>query len=99
MSKLLSPKLYLLLAVLLVCFGAVAAQDGPTPAGGPPPDGAQQPKRPNLLMILGLSPEQQRAVRRINQQRKPLMEAALARLKAANQALDEAIYADSLDET
>lgn len=97
MNKLLSPKLYLFFAILLVCSGAVAAQDGP-PAGGPPPDGAQQPKRPNLLAILGLSPDQQQAVRRINQQRKPLMEVAMARLKAANRALDEAIYADNLDE-
>src|SRR5690242_2106209 len=99
MTKLLSPKLYLLLILVFGCFGAAMAQDGPPPAGGPPPDGVQQPKRPNLLAALGLSPDQQQLVRRINQQRKPLMEAALARLKAANQALDEAIYADSLDET
>jgi len=98
MNKLLSPKLYLLFALALGCFGAAAAQDGPPPAGGPPPEGTQQPKRPNLLAALGLSPDQQQAVRRINQQLKPLMEAALARLKAANQALDEAIYADNLDE-
>ena len=93
MNNLLSPKLYLLLLLMLGCFGAAVAQDGP------PPDGPQKPKRPNLLAALGLSPEQQQAVRRINQQRKPLMEAALARLKVANQAVDEAIYADNLDET
>src|SRR5689334_10549981 len=98
MIDLLSPKIYLVFLLMLTCFGVVAAQDNP-PAGGPPPEGAQQPKRPNLLMILGLSPEQQQAVRRINQQRKPLMEAAMTRLRAANQALDEAIYADSPDET
>jgi len=99
MTKLLSPKRGLLLVLLLLAsFGVVAAQDGPPPDGAPPTDAAQSPKRPNLLAILGLSPDQQQAVRRINQRRKPLMEAATARLRAANQALDDAIYSDNVDE-
>ncbi|HEY2867574.1 MAG TPA: periplasmic heavy metal sensor [Pyrinomonadaceae bacterium] len=84
---------------MLALFGLASAQDGPPPAGGAPPDDTQSAKRPNLLRILGISPEQQQAVRRINQRRKPLMEAATARLRAANQALDDAIYSDNVDES
>ena len=66
------------------------------------PFAATQPQtpvqRPNLLMELGLSPEQVQAIRRMNQERKPLMEAAAQRLKNANRLLDEAIYAEQLDE-
>ena len=97
MTNMLSPKICLLFILVLALLGVAAAQDGLPP--GSPPDGAQMPKRPNLLMILGLSPDQQQAVRRINQRRKPLAEAAMARLRAANQALDDAIYSDNLDES
>jgi len=84
-----------------LCFGAVAAQDNPPsdavkPPLNQPPGGA--PKRPNLLLFLGLSPEQMQQIRRMNQARKPLVEAATLRLRAANRALDEAIYADDVDE-
>ena len=34
----------------------------------------------------------------MNQARKPLMDAAMVRVRNANRALDEAIYADNLDE-
>ena len=56
-------------------------------------------KRPNLLRILGLSQAQMMEVRRINQSRRPHMDAAQARLRDANRALDEAIYADIFDQT
>lgn len=56
---------------------------------------AQPVKRPNLLRELELSPEQIQQVRRINQERKPIMQESQRRLKAANDALDAAVYGDS----
>ena len=58
----------------------------------------RQMKRPNLLMTLGLSPEQLQQIKKMNQQRKPLLDAAMVRVRNANRALDEAIYADNFDE-
>jgi Spy/CpxP family protein refolding chaperone len=44
---------------------------------------------------LNLSREQIQQIRRINQTRRPSMQEAQMRFRAANRALDEAIYADS----
>ena len=101
MNSLLSPKLVFLFLFILAGFGAAMAQDGLPPDAGKPPIDARpggQQKRPNLVSMLGLSPEQARQVRQMNQARKPLMEAAMQRLRAANRALDEAIYADNVDD-
>ncbi len=54
--------------------------------------------RPNIIRELDLSPDQFKDIRRLNQQRKPLMQAAQERQRLANQRLDEAIYADNYDE-
>lgn len=67
----------------------IAAQDGNDSQT------TQPAKRPNLLRELDLSPEQIRQVRRINQERNPVMQESQRRLKAANDALDAAVYADS----
>ena len=101
MSKMLSPKLVLLAIFILAGFTSVFTQDNPPPDANRPPLGqgqGQQVKRPNLLRILGLTPEQLQQVRKMNQQRKPLMDAAMVRVRNANRALDEAIYADNFDE-
>ena len=63
--------------------------------GQPPVRGEQ---RPNLLQELGLSPEQIQSVRRINQQRKPLEQAARKRFQDAQRSLNMAIYGDSVDD-
>jgi Spy/CpxP family protein refolding chaperone len=55
-------------------------------------------RRPNLLQELGLSAEQVQQIRQINRERRPESDAALKRLGDANRRLDEAIYADSVDE-
>jgi Spy/CpxP family protein refolding chaperone len=47
---------------------------------------------------LDLSPDQVRQVRRINQERRPIMEAAVTRLREASRSVDEAIYSDTLNE-
>ncbi|HYJ92600.1 MAG TPA: Spy/CpxP family protein refolding chaperone [Pyrinomonadaceae bacterium] len=100
MNSLLSPKFFLVFLLALGFVGIAAAQDGLPANGAPPADGGPKAKRPrpNLLRILGLSPEQMQQVRKMNQERKPLMEAATQRLRAANRALDEAIYADNIDQ-
>ena len=84
-----------ILALLLlasVSFG----QDGPPPGEGPQddhPDG-----RPNLLSELGLTREQVQQIRRINQERRPVMMRAQHRMREANRALDVAIYADTVSD-
>lgn len=102
MNRLLSPKLFLFIVFLLAGLCPVLAQDNPPPDGSRPPMGrggpGRQGKRPDLLMILGLSPEQMQQIKRMNQQRKPLLDAAMVRVRNANRALDEAIYADNFDE-
>ncbi len=101
MNRLLSPKLVLLFFLITAGFAVSMAQVSPPPDDGRPlldasPNG--KATRPNLLRILGLSPEQMRQIRRMNQARKPLVEAATQRLRAAGRALDEAIYADNVDD-
>jgi Spy/CpxP family protein refolding chaperone len=86
-------KLILSIFILAATTFAVAAQDA-KPEASP-----EQPRQPNLLQQLGLTPEQVAQVKQINQQRKPLMEEAQRRMRDANKALDAAIYADNVDET
>jgi Spy/CpxP family protein refolding chaperone len=62
------------------------------------PAGNKGSARPNLLRELGLSPEQMEAVRRINQERKPVEFEARQRFQNATRALNQAIYADVADE-
>lgn len=61
-----------------------------------PPNNLRQPK---LLQALGLSKEQIQQIRRINGERKISMGDAQMRLREATQKLDQAIYAESPDET
>ncbi len=65
-----------------------------------PPDAPSQefdapPQRPKLLTQLGLTQEQIRQIRQINQEKKPLIREAQERLRQANRNLDQAIYADA----
>jgi Spy/CpxP family protein refolding chaperone len=85
------------LLVLSFIFPAVRAQE--VPPANEPQTGAERPvQRPNLLQELGLTPDQIQQIRRINQSRRPLMQEAQTRLREANRALDEAIYADAPNE-
>lgn len=92
----------LILALLLCALSVLASAQNRPPA--PPPDNAPddgvaaRPRRPDLLRELGLSTDQLQQIRRINLERKPLMDAAAQRLREANRNLDMAIYADNLDE-
>lgn len=82
---------------------AVSAQDSKPPVGQPPEGqrpAANQPQdlRQNMLLQLGLSREQIQQIRRLNAERKPLMDEAQRRFREANRSLDEAIYADQVND-
>jgi Spy/CpxP family protein refolding chaperone len=83
--------------------GVVTAQDT-KPTEGQPQDvqrpASNQPEdtRGNMLRQLGLSREQIQQIRRLNAERKPLMDEAQKRFREANRALDEAIYADNVSD-
>ncbi len=102
MKILFAPKLFLVIAATVCLSAAVLGQDAfaddarqreVVQSGSPDED------RPNLIRELELSPEQIRAVVRINRERKPLEVAARNRFRDAQRSLNEAIYADTVDET
>lgn len=94
------------LNLLLLLFTAIFLNGVAASAFGqdiPPPDGqtAARPEgsqRPNLLAELGLTQDQVRQIRKINQERKPEMTAAQRRMREANRKLDMAIYSDAVNE-
>ncbi len=92
----------LLFFLLLSAATGVWAQE--TKPDETPPEndrpGMNQPQdaRFNLLRRLGLSREQIQRIRRMNAARRPLIEAAQVRFREANRTLDEAIYADQVNE-
>ncbi|MEO8649475.1 MAG: periplasmic heavy metal sensor [Acidobacteriota bacterium] len=92
MSKKPFPVLFIFIVLAFFAVG-VTAQDGPPPDGNGPAEG-----RPDLFSQLGLSPEQIGQIRRINADRKPVMQEAQRRMREANRALDVAIYADAVNE-
>jgi Spy/CpxP family protein refolding chaperone len=89
--------IFVALAVAFM-FSTVKAQDETLPA----PDALNrkdaQKQRPKLLDSLGLNQDQMQQFRRINMDKKPAMREAQQRLRAANRSLDEAIYAENVDE-
>ena len=84
-----------LLAIAAFAFvAATPAQDGKPPEGHRPAANQPQDMRANMLRQLGLSQEQIQKIRRMNAERKPLMDEAQMRFREANRSLDEAIYSD-----
>jgi Spy/CpxP family protein refolding chaperone len=96
--KMLSPKLVLLFVIVTGAVGVTVAQDNPPPDGSKPQVDGRKNEKPNFLRQLGLTPEQFQQIRRMNQARKPEMDRAAVRLRMANRALDETIYADTVDD-
>ncbi len=82
------------IAVLLLASATAYGQDTPAVAKAPSAPAKTADQKPNLMSQLGLTTDQLQQIRKLNVQRKPRMEAAQERLRAANRALDEAIYAD-----
>lgn len=89
--KLYKPLLFIVFA--LIPFAATA-QDV---TDAPPPNSTNKPAdfRTNALRQLGLTRQQLQRIRFLNQERKPLMDAAQLRLRQANRSLDEIIYSDN----
>lgn len=88
-----------MIAMAVMFFaGFVAAQDND--AGNEERPSANQPQdnRATMLRQLGLTRQQILQVRRINTERKPHMDNAQMRLRRATRALDDAIYADQVDD-
>ncbi len=93
MKKLNILSLILASLLLAVSFTAIEAQDNMPP----PPDAPNQkfdaPPRPNLMEQLGLTQDQIKQIRQINQEKKPQMREAQERLRQATHNLDQATYA------
>lgn len=82
------------LLLIGLAAGVSAQGQSDTPPAVKPAD-----VRANALRQLGLTREQMMEIRKINQARKPQMQQAQDRLRAANRALNESIYADTVNET
>jgi len=88
-------KIFIFAPIIFAAAISVSAQET-KPVETPSP-AVQQDDRGAFLREIGLAPDQIRQMRRLNMERKPLMEAAQQRLREANRLLDEAIYADSVN--
>ena len=75
--------------LMILSPSAVKAQNAGQETDGAPQ--VERPSRPNLLRELDLSPDQIQRIRRFNKDRRAVTQQSQRRLKAANQALDEAI--------
>lgn len=100
MKKVLSKILVCSIGMLVLAFVANAQVtpvnsgapiDTPTPIADGSKDGRQ-----GLLQQIGLTRDQFRQLRMLNQRHRPIMMAAQKRLREATVALDQAIYADTL---
>jgi Spy/CpxP family protein refolding chaperone len=96
------PRISLLVACVVVPAAMAVAQDS-KPTTEPQHSDVRQPPadqpgdgRGNMLRQLGLSREQIQQIRRLNVDRRPLMEEAQRRFREANRSLDAAIYADEV---
>lgn len=95
MKKINFLSLFFTLLLTVLAFSTVSAQDSEQNENPNP----QQVKRPfQLFQELGLSPDQIQQIRRINQERRPIMQEAARRWRQANRDLDLAIYADNSTE-
>ena len=96
--KILNCKTLILAFFLLtVSFSTVRSQDETTSEA--PQQNFNQARRPNLLTELDLNQNQIRQIRRINADKRPMLREAQQKVREANRALDQAIYADNADET
>lgn len=88
-------KLSFLLA--LIAFGSFAAS-AQEPDGPPPNEQQRPPNKMDLLRELGLQPQQIRQIRQLNVGIRERRIAAQKALRDATDSLDDAIYADTIDE-
>jgi Spy/CpxP family protein refolding chaperone len=89
--------LIIVLTLTVFAFSAVKAQDENAPNEQNP--NFRRRNRPvRMLQELGLAREQIQQIRRINQDRRPVMQLAQRNWREAQIALDQAIYADDSTE-
>jgi Spy/CpxP family protein refolding chaperone len=89
----------IVLSAIFMIFSTCAVNAQVDSSDNVPPQTENEPLvRRDLLGELGLTKEQIQQIRKLNAQRKPLMQDAQQRLREANRNLDQAIYADALDE-
>jgi Spy/CpxP family protein refolding chaperone len=84
--------------LFVFAFSTANAQQKVSPADAAKQEVSQK-SRPNLLAELNLSQNQIQQIRSINQENNLKRREAQFRVKEAQKALDQAIYADSADET
>ncbi|HVE55547.1 MAG TPA: hypothetical protein VNB22_01885, partial [Pyrinomonadaceae bacterium] len=90
MKKINFLSLIFMCGLMVLTFTNVKAQEQPQT------DNPNQADRPfKIFQELGLTREQIQQIRRINQERKPVMQEAQRRWRQANRDLDLAIYADN----
>ncbi|MCD9187355.1 MAG: Spy/CpxP family protein refolding chaperone [Pyrinomonadaceae bacterium] len=82
--------------LLTISFSSVKAQENPP--NDIPNQGQPIKARPNLLRELGLTPEQMKAIRRLNAEKKADVQEAQRKAAEARRNLDIAIYSDNTDD-
>lgn len=82
--------------ILFLSFNTIKAQDEMPP--DVPHRQNMRENRPDLISTLNLTTEQRQQIRRVNQEKKPLVVAAQQKLREATEKLDQSIYADSFNE-
>lgn len=89
-----------LLSLLFLCFAATtaSAQEGGAAAAPVEAEQGSLNQKRNLIRTLGLTPDQLAQIRLIREQNKEGRRLATERLRSAQRALDEAIYADAPSE-
>lgn len=85
-----------LLGIIFLTVSSGIAQGNPPPPGNQFGEGDR--RQPGLLELLGLTKDQVRQIRQLNQTLQPMRKEAQQRLAMANKALDEAIYADETND-
>ncbi len=91
-------QLVLILMFSFVCFFVSARAQNAPPEAPREQNDRRGGRRPSILRELGLSPEQLQQIRRLNDDRKPLIMEAQNRVRDAMRNLDAAIYADSIND-
>jgi Spy/CpxP family protein refolding chaperone len=97
-------KKFNLFSLLLIClltftfYSTTNAQQEAMPDNQPKRKNKRFSTRPNLYHELELTPEQRQQIKRVHQNRKPLMNEAQRRVSEAMRNLDRAVYADSIKE-
>lgn len=90
----------ILTVVMLFLFALSSYSQDPQATETPKQPFAASPDqtRADMLAELGLTRDQFQQLRRMNAERRPLVEAANKRFREANRSLDQVIYGDAVDE-